>query len=102
MREHLIPRAREPLPIVNSGGAAGGGAQRGRKRVTEGIFLAKIFFFTVLTLLMKRIARMDLAGGFSAASAEVQSDSTQLNLIFETRIFHIFQSHEIYSVLLFR
>lgn len=102
MREHLIPRACEPRPIVNSGGAAGGGAQQGRKRVTEGIFLAKIFFFTVLTLLMKRIARMDSAGGFSAASAEVQGDSTQLNLIFETRIFHIFQSHEIYSVLLFR
>lgn len=44
VREHLIPRAREPRPIVNSGGAAGIGAQRGRKRVAEGIFLAKIFF----------------------------------------------------------
>lgn len=43
MREHLIPRAREPRPIVNSEGAAGGGARR--KRVTEGIFLAKILFF---------------------------------------------------------
>lgn len=48
VREHLIPRAREPRPIVNSGragrrrGTAGGGGDR--KRVTEGIFLAKIFF----------------------------------------------------------
>lgn len=60
VREHLIPRAREPRPIVNSGRVVGGGAWRGQKRVTEGIFLAKIFF-TVLTLLTKRIASMDLA-----------------------------------------
>lgn len=45
MREHLIPGARESRPIVNSGGATDGGGQRGRKRVAEGIFLAKIFFF---------------------------------------------------------
>lgn len=62
VREHLIPRAREPRPIVNSGGAAGSGD---RKRVAEGIFLARISFFTVLTLLMKRIAWTDLADGFS-------------------------------------
>lgn len=78
MREHLIPRAREPRPIVNLGGAAGGGAQRGRKRVAEGIFLAKIFFFTVLTLLMKRIARMDLTDGFSAVFSRVQGVSIRL------------------------
>lgn len=78
MREHLIPGAREPRPIVNSGGATDGGGQRGRKRVAEGIFLAKIFFFTVLTLLMKRIARMDLADGFSTASGLVQDNSARL------------------------
>lgn len=60
----------EERPAVRHGGVG--------KGVTEGIFLAKTFFFTVLTLLMKRIARMDLADGFSAASGEVQGDSTQL------------------------
>lgn len=78
VREHLIPRAREPRPIVNSGGAAGGEARRGRKGGNRRDFLGQDFFFTVLTLLMKRIARMDLADGFSAASGEVQGDSTQL------------------------
>lgn len=63
MREHLIPRRiREPRPIVNSGGAAGGGVRRSQKRVTEGIFLAKIFFLWCLPCsYMKRIASMDLA-----------------------------------------
>lgn len=32
VREHLIPRAREPRPIVSSRGAAGGGARRGNRR----------------------------------------------------------------------
>lgn len=40
----MIPRAREPRPIVNSGEAADAGLRRERARVTEGIFLAKIFF----------------------------------------------------------
>lgn len=78
MREHLIPGAREPRPIVNSGGATDDGGQRDRKRVAEGIFLAKIFFFTVLTLLMKRIARMDLTDGFSTTSGLVQDNSARL------------------------
>lgn len=62
MREHLIPRAREPRPIVNSGGAAG---SRGSEEGSRRDFLGQDFFFTVLTLLMKRIAWMDLADGFS-------------------------------------
>jgi len=43
VREHLIPRAREPRPIVNSGGATGGDTA-GSEEGAEGIFLAKIFF----------------------------------------------------------
>lgn len=69
VREHLIPRAREPRPIVNSGrtgrrrGTAGGrgGSEEGNRRD----FLGQDFFFTVLTLLMKRIASMDLARSYA-------------------------------------
>lgn len=45
MREHLIPRAREPRPIVNSGGAAGGEARRSRKGGNRRDFLGQDFFF---------------------------------------------------------
>lgn len=41
VREHLIPRAREPRPIVNSRGAAGSGAEKGNRRD----FLGQDFFF---------------------------------------------------------
>lgn len=71
--EHLIPRAREPRPIVNSGEAglleeagagvvekepdAGGERERtDGERVTEGIFLGQEFL-TVLTSTMKRFVR---------------------------------------------
>lgn len=57
VREHLIPRAREPRPIVNSRRAAGSGAEKGNRRD----FLGQDFFFTALTSLAKRIIPMDLA-----------------------------------------
>lgn len=41
-------------------------------------FLGQDFFFTVLTLLMKRIARMDLADGLAWPPGKVQGDSAQL------------------------
>lgn len=87
VREHLIPRAREPRPIVNSGEAAGGGVRRDSEEGNRRDFLGQDFFFTVLTLLMKRIARMDLADGFSAASREVQDDSTQLTKFLRFKYF---------------
>lgn len=60
VREHLIPRAREPRPIVSSRGAAGGVTEEGNRRD----FLGQEFFFFYNAHLAHETYHPD---GFSAA-----------------------------------